>query len=315
MGWKYSPPYFCAATETGRDVAQQLLQEPALPPHPLEQDTMQVAEDLHLYQVQHPSTWTTEELPARLKNILSLLDIYVDDYTGAVQSTHPEVLRHHSRALLHGIHSIFPKAPEDSTNPAEDEPVSLKKLREDKEGVWAFRKEILGWIFDGIARTIELPPGKLHKIRSQVKELLRTGHTKLPDFQTLVGKLLHATLAIPNGKGLLSPLFKYLPSEHGPSNRRKHIQIPKGSEGYQALEDLRIILKMVANRPTRCEQLIPGWPHYVGFCDACKYGAGGVWLSGKDDLYPTVWRIKWPADITSRLISTSNPDGDLTITK
>jgi len=56
-------------------------------------------------------------------------------------------------------------------------------------------------------------------------------------------------------------------------------------------------MKVVANRPTKCAQLVPGWPHFVGFCDACKYGAGGVWISGKDDIHPTLWCICWPPDI------------------
>ena len=120
-------------------------------------------------------------------------------------------------------------------------------------------------------------------------------------------------LPSPNGKGLLAPLYKLLPQDHTPSNKRKHLQIPKGSEAYNALHDLRTMLKLVANRPTKCAQLVPGWPHFIGFCDACKWGAGGVWLSGKEDIHPTVWRVKWPPDIAQRMISPTNPTGDLTI--
>ena len=72
-------------------------------------------------------------------------------------------------------------------------------------------------------------------------------------------------------------------------------------------------MKLVANRPTKCSQLIPGWPDFMGFCDACKHGAGGVWLSGKDDLDPVLWRVQWPDDISARLKSGSNPQGDLTV--
>ena len=36
MGWTSSPAYFCSATETGRDIAEQLQAFPSLPPHPLE---------------------------------------------------------------------------------------------------------------------------------------------------------------------------------------------------------------------------------------------------------------------------------------
>ena len=42
MGWALSPPFFCAASETARDVSEQLVHEPVgtLPEHPLEAMTM-----------------------------------------------------------------------------------------------------------------------------------------------------------------------------------------------------------------------------------------------------------------------------------
>lgn len=41
MGWTESPPFFCTATETARDVAQALVNDGVeLPPHPLEEHTM-----------------------------------------------------------------------------------------------------------------------------------------------------------------------------------------------------------------------------------------------------------------------------------
>jgi hypothetical protein len=109
--------------------------------------------------------------------------------------------------------------------------------------------------------------------------------------------LQHATLGIPNGKGLLGPLYKLLPIDHSHKAKWKPIQISKNSDAYKALQDILVMLKVVANRPTKCAQLVPGWPHFVGFCDACKYGAGGIWISGKEDIHPTVWRIKWPPAI------------------
>eukprot|EP00797_Seminavis_robusta_P014093 Sro2145_g316350.1 n/a (258) ;mRNA; f:5112-6003 len=74
MGWKYSPPYFCAATETGRDVAETLASKSTLPPHPFETMTMNIDEELNLFQIQHPSQWTEDELPERLQNLNRLLE-------------------------------------------------------------------------------------------------------------------------------------------------------------------------------------------------------------------------------------------------
>jgi hypothetical protein len=295
MGWIYSSPYFCCGTETARDVGETLQAQPSLPAHPLEDLTMAFDEHLLTHQTQHTTTWTKEEFPDKLKHINRLLEVYMDDFIQSMQCTNPQALLHHSRALLHAIHSIFPPAPDPVTNP-DDEPISLKKLQEG-EGIWAFRKEILGWIFDGINRTIELPPNKLQKIRDNIKLALRQGHSSLKAFQSLLGKLQHACLAIPNGKALLAPLYALLPCDVNPPPKPKHIQLPTGSDAYLALSDLKTLMKLIADRPTKCTQLVPQWPHFIGFCDACKFGAGGVWLSGKTQIHPVVWRFPWPPDI------------------
>ena len=63
------------------------------------------------------------------------------------------MLRHCSRAVLHGIHSVFP--PPNVTGHNGADPVSVKKLLKG-EGVWAVRKEIPGWTIDGATMCIEL---------------------------------------------------------------------------------------------------------------------------------------------------------------
>ena len=124
MGWTSSPPYFCAATETARDVAEILRAQPSLPAHPLESITMKADEVLHFHELLHPSKWSLKELPDRLTNFNYLFEVFVDDFIAAIQCTHPAALLHHSRALLHAIHSIFPAAPHGTTNP-DEEPISL----------------------------------------------------------------------------------------------------------------------------------------------------------------------------------------------
>ena len=82
-----------------------------------------------------------------------MLEVYVDDFIQLAQSTDVDVLRHCSRAALHGIHSVFP--PPKVTGHSGEDPISKKKLMEG-EGVWEVQKEIMGWIMDGATRCIEL---------------------------------------------------------------------------------------------------------------------------------------------------------------
>ncbi len=135
---------------------------------------------------------------------------------------------------------------------------------------------------------------------------MRTEHCDFKEFESLVGKLAHACLGIPGGTALLPPLYKALHSakNKGPSN----VQIKSKGTQHSCIQDLRTLIRIISLRPTLCSQLVPGMPAYIGFCDACKYGAGGVWVSGKNTLRPVVWRLKWPPEVVKAF-----EEGKLTI--
>jgi hypothetical protein len=71
-----------------------------------------------------------------------------------------------SRAILHGIHSIFP--PPSISKHCGSDPILEKKMKQG-DGQWKYQKEVLGWILDGKAFTIFLPPDKSKKIQVLLK--------------------------------------------------------------------------------------------------------------------------------------------------
>jgi len=99
MGWTESPPFFCAATETARDMVEELSKEPrgSLPSYPL--DLLMIP----------PSVWPEESIIFTCISFVNMLEVCVDDFCTMVQTTDVDKLRHISRALLHGIHTIFPR--------------------------------------------------------------------------------------------------------------------------------------------------------------------------------------------------------------
>ena len=202
-------------------------------------------------------------------------------------------MQHHSRCLLHAIHQLFP-TPEITGHHGED-PISYKKLVLEKEGVWEARKEILGWIFDGINRTLELPEKKVKTLRDTLTSILRVGFCDTSDFHSIVGKLHHASFGIPAGKSLMAPLYRCLNAAQ--QQEKPTVQFHKGSEQEAALKDFRALFTVMSTRPTHCKELIPGMPAYVGNVDSCKWGVGGTWRSGTRKLFPFVWRVKWPPEI------------------
>ena len=120
----------------------------------------------------------------------------------------------------------------------------------------------------------------------------------------MAGNLQHASFGIPGGKGLFSPIYNAMQGDP------KDIIITQTLK--QALLDWKVMIQRIATRPTSVLELVPGLPEYVGYVDASGFGAGGTWLSGSKHINPIVWRLPWPADIEARLVSDSNPNGDLT---
>jgi hypothetical protein len=106
---------------------------------------------------------------------------------------------------------VFP--PPTATGHDGEDPISLKKLITEGEGIWDTVKEILGWIFNGLERTIQLPPRKVASLRETIKTALRSGHIEFKAFESLIGKCQHACLGIPGGRSLLPPLYKVLKAQ------------------------------------------------------------------------------------------------------
>jgi hypothetical protein len=294
--WCNSPAYFCAASKTARDVGEKLETSTpigSLPPHPLE------------HWLIHPNEWPANNETAHKGTLYRLLEVYVDDFIHLAQTTNATELKHLALATLHGLHSCFP--PPSVTGHDGEDPVSLKKLKEG-DGRWGVCKELLGWIFDGATRCIKLPPTKVEAITSELHSMSRLQTVPRKQFEKLQGKLRHACIGLPAGKGLMGPMNAALCDA-----TTKFIPIRDNPPLRCALQDFGTLFKIMVKRPTHCRELVVGDPGYVGYyCDASKLGAGGVWLSGIYLLQPVVWRVEWLQDIRNNVVSFSNPNGIIT---
>jgi hypothetical protein len=75
---------------------------------------------------------------------------------------------------------------------------------------------------------------------------------------------------------------------------------------------MRTLLRNSTTRPTRCKELVAGWPDYVGVVDASSFGVGGVIIGELSECRPTVFRLQWPPDITDSVVSDKNREGKIT---
>ena len=289
MGWSESPPYFCTATETGRDVIEYYFNNYYyIPPHNLEHHLIKEIQK----QQQHPSPTVP----------ISKFEVYVDDFIAYTNDAQLTNIQRMARALLHGIHSIFP--PPGVSGHNGEEPISIKKLQE-LEGMFQNKKEVLGWMFNGKDFTIYLPDKKVQKILENLQHLLQKKLATLNELEKIQGQLIHASIGIPGGRGTLSPLYKAVASQ------KSHITINNNLK--QCFKDWKHLIKMAATRPTSVLELVARDPHYIAYTDSSKSAVGGVWVSGTKDIPSTVWRFEWPQQIQNKLVSADNTAGSLSI--
>jgi hypothetical protein len=292
MGWNESPAYFCATTETARDVAQVWIDgDKALPSHPMEPDTRPTA----------PARRQTSDSTERYQ----MSAVYVDDFLlAAVEDKEGQLLDQAARATLHAIHSVFPPPTADDA-PGTKNPISEKKLAKG-DARWDTIKEVLGYELNGKDRTIQLPQSKSEALLKELRKVLRKQRVPLKRFRSLLGRLQHAARILPSAKSFFTPLNEAL------RGLPAFIGLSRHGEVRQALLDTGTLIQELARRPTHVSELVAQDFNYVGFCDASAFGAGGVWFSGNKSIPPSVWRVEFPADITAQVVSQKNPRGVLT---
>jgi hypothetical protein len=294
MGWVESPPYFCVATETARDIASDYCDTPvgSLPHHKF---------------VKHVTGATEfDELPTTSENgkLFYALKVYVHDFMSIVIPTSQEQLEHVAMAIMTGIHDVFPADIVDS-----NDPISEKKLLKGDRQYLLF-KTLLGFDFDGKRKTMWLEEEKRAKLLTILQSWLRAGSLNrgIPfgKFESVIAKVRHAFTALPGGRGLLSPCNLLL------KRRPPVVYFHRNASLHAAISNCRTILRESTSRPTRCRELVAGWPDFIGVVDASSHGVGGVIIGKLSECLPTVFRLQWPPDITANVKSEANPKGTIT---
>jgi hypothetical protein len=236
MGWVESPPYFCAATETSRDISTEYIKTKV--------------NSLHRHKFEHyvvgASAYT--DLPESghdPQNVLYMVEVYVDDFLSLVIPVSREQLRHVANAIMHGIHDVFPP-----DNNDDEDPISEKKMKKG-EGLYNTEKTLLGFDFDGDAKTMWLESAKRKKLLTILKGWIRTGKRgsagiPLGDFESTIAKIRHAFHSIPAGRGLLSPCDRVL------KKRPPYVYLQRNVAVLTAVEGCRTLLRESTKEPTRC---------------------------------------------------------------
>ncbi len=195
--------------------------------------------------------------------------------------------------------------PDITKHDSSKELISTKKLAQG-DGNFGSTKDMIGFTFDGIKRTVRLPSEKAAAYIRATHCILHRKTVPLKTLQGIVGKLRHASIILQAAKGFFTPTNAAM------RGNPKIIGLGKSSEVRAALEDIILLVCILSSRPTHVHELVPDMPHYVGYHDAAAKGAGGIWFLLVDDMPPQVWRTQFPVNIATEVVSDDNPAGNIT---
>ena len=120
-----------------------------------------------------------------------------------------------------------------------------------------------------------------------------------------MAKIRHAFTCNPMGSGLLSSCNRIL------KLKPSYVYLSRNKRLLTSLEGCRTLLRESTKDPTRCSQLIQGWPDFIGFGDASGHGVGGVIIGALSPCTPTVFRWQWPPDVAQDIKTFENPGGHI----
>jgi hypothetical protein len=142
MGWVELPLYFCAALKTMHDVAIDYIETliDLLLPHKFDR-----------WAIENRGNVATL---GSNKGLIYFVEVYVDDFIAVIIPTSQELVTHVAPGVMHRIHDVFPPRGKEG-----QDPILEKKLKK-REGIFADKKYILGFNFDGTNKTIWLEEGR-----------------------------------------------------------------------------------------------------------------------------------------------------------
>ena len=308
MGWVESPPYFTVITETACDLANAAVRT-GLPAAPHRLETLAAeSRPENAQERPYPSDWAAQQASFDHQSMptapLAVADVYVDDFLLAAQTK-----RHQQRLLrlaLQAIDDVMrPLAASDPSH--RKEPTSVKKLGQG-DAYWSTRKTILGWDFDTVAGTLQLPPHRVARL-FELLDTVQPPRKRMPlkEWYRLLGELRSMEPGLPGARGLFSFL------QHALSRGDRH-RLRLNRHVFACVDDFRTLADSLGDRPTRLRELVPVAPSDIGACDACRLGMGGVWFDAVAPVNaPIVWRQLFPATVRTALITASSRAGSLSI--
>lgn len=216
------------------------------------------------------------------------MDIFVDDMIGLCVNL-PGNVERLSQALA-GAVDAFCRPPKEGELPPRDD--CLHEGKTFIEGSPKERLVILGWEFCFRTLTVRLPQDKYQSWNKQIELIISAGKICHKELESLIGKLSHASLAVPIGRYYLGRFYTNLKKYH--NNKWENRYLKSNDVRYLRLWQrfLQIATAGVSFNKLTCRR-----PTNLIVTDACPKGMGGLSINSG-----AAWRI----EITHPIATSNN---------
>ena len=208
------------------------------------------------------------------------MDGFIDDLINVFLDL-PDNLVRYTQAVPLAMHITSRPHAGDEEEPVPRRPI-LSQAKLEAEGSPAEIQTVLGWNIDTRRMLVSLPDDKFEAWTEELREFRSRPSCPRSAMETLVGRLNHTSLVMPDSRQFLSRIRASM----GLDGKRPHsVRIdPEVREDMILWEEFLA----VANRGISLNLLVTRRPDRIGWSDSCPFGMGGYSLSGR------AWRIRVP---------------------
>jgi hypothetical protein len=290
FGGSPAPPEFSCISDTGSDIAKDLVVNPTWDPltlcSPHQAKMPPVPPSLHPPgDHPHPGQPLLFDLPPEEADHCSKFDNYIDDLIAAGVDVGNAIARMAAAGPL-ALHALG-RPLSDSESIPRDDILSLKKFA--AEALPEETKVVLGSLIDARSLTVSLPQDKHIAWSRSIQSVLDTSKISYPSLEELIGRLNHLCRIIKFAIHFLGRLHNLLASFHECKYASRHIDADISKDLILWLECMRTAAKGVS-----LNILVLRIPTHLCRCDAAFHGIGGYSSRGRS------WRFEIPEALRLR---------------
>jgi hypothetical protein len=290
FGGAPAPPDFSCISDTGSDLANDLIADPTWDPlqlcSPHQSKMLPMPPSPHPPdELPHPGQPLLFDFPVEEESRLTKFDNYIDDLIAAGVEIGDNIARMAAAGPL-ALHTMG-RPLSDSEPIPRDDILSLKKFA--AEALPEETKTVLGWLIDAWALQVKLPQDKYIAWSRSIQTVLDTKKISYSDLEELIGRLNHLCHVIKFAMHFLGRLRNLLASFNECKYASRHID-------SDIVKDLLLWLKFMkkAASGVSLNILVNRVPTHLYRCDASLHGIGGYSDRGR------AWRFEIPEELRLR---------------